>query len=172
MWYSGLVKSSGWRVLEQCKEAINYIMMQCCFKCNRWQLHICLLHYTLRICYGIVLNYVCIWLAQSELNAFCSSLRVCLHDHTKLCRCVCVDCMPVTALKTTGALLYVTLGIEMCHLYYPLALCRLGRRLCVKLISRLTLVCLTLNAFEIAVEGWFEYHRCPYLPRFCVFLHV
>lgn len=51
----------------------------------------------------------------------CSSQRSLLHDHIMLCRRVCVDCMPVTALKTTGALLYVTRGIEMCLLYYPFA---------------------------------------------------
>lgn len=52
--------------------------------------------------------------------------------------------MPVTALKATGALFYVTLGIETCHLYYPFARSQLRVVYSsTKLISRLTLICLT-----------------------------
>lgn len=67
----------------------------------------CLLHYIPMICYGIVLKR-CL-----RLISVAGALMP-LHDHTGLSAVgkgvfACVDCMPVTALETTG--------VSLCHLY-------------------------------------------------------
>lgn len=84
----GLMKSSGRKVLEQYKQAINFVMMQCCCKFNHWQLFFALVFFM--ICESIVLNYVCVWLVQLE----CVRLAVGF---------ICVDYLPGTAIKNTGA---------------------------------------------------------------------
>lgn len=61
--------------------------------------------------------------------------------------------MPVTALKATGALLYVTLGIGTCHLYYPFVRSQLiVVYSSTKLISRLALIRLTPAATIFTVN--------------------
>lgn len=80
--------------------------------------------------------------------------------------------MPVIVLKTTGALLCVTLGIEMCHLHYPFAPSQLRVvYLIIKWITRLTVISRTLDVWVTdAVEG--EGSSSPHYPYDIVLFHV
>lgn len=112
MSYSGWMKSSGRRVLEQYKEAINWIMMQCCFKCNRWQLFVTL-HSDDLLKYCSELHLLLI------KAVLCVLVRVCGLVCSMLWRFSSVDCWPVTTLETTWSSLCGPLGTGTCPLATP-----------------------------------------------------
>lgn len=139
------MKSSGRRVLEQYKEAINWIMMQCCFKCNRWQLFVTL-HSDdlLKYC-----SELCLLLIRAVLCA-CACVWLSFYDHTMLWRFSCVDCWPVTTLETTWSSLCGPLGTGTCPLAPP------QFRLCILFVT-----CYVMKHYtDFAVLHLAGYHRC------------
>lgn len=103
------------------------VMMQCCFKHNCWQLHICLLHYThevfflfLRYCYELCLHLISAVGWECTVGIW-SSQKGLLHDHTAVQVCLWgLHDSHCTEKNTTGVCHWV---LETYIVYNALAAC-------------------------------------------------